>query len=163
MAIATQAGFADIEEDIRQKLDDLRPVVQEAQMFESLLADLASVKQPKKSQKRATTRTATGRARRGSRTPEFLSLIRSRPGIRVSEAAKEMAIQPNYLYRIAASLIEAGSVEKRGKGFFLASPEAKSDAESDPGDDPVEIGEIEVEEAMVDDTAEAEESTRVDF
>jgi hypothetical protein len=43
--------------------------------------------------------------------------VRKRPGVTIAEAAREMDIAPNYLYRLAATLEREGTVERDGRGF----------------------------------------------
>ena len=55
----------------------------------------------------------------GTREEHFVSLVTEKPGITVSEAAKEMKIQPNYLYRVAAKCLEAGEVKQNEKKGYV--------------------------------------------
>ena len=47
--------------------------------------------------------------------------MRSRPGITIPEIAKELKIEPNYLYRVMPALEKDGSIKKQGKGYHSAS------------------------------------------
>jgi hypothetical protein len=57
----------------------------------------------------------------GTRAAQALALVRSRPGVTIPEIAKELKIQPNYLYRVMPALEKDGSVKKHGKGYSSAS------------------------------------------
>jgi DNA-binding IscR family transcriptional regulator len=46
--------------------------------------------------------------------------VRARPGIKISEMADAMGIQPNYLYRVMPALESEGQVVKRDGGFHPA-------------------------------------------
>jgi hypothetical protein len=61
------------------------------------------------------------RAGGGTRAAQALALVRSRPGATIPEIAKELKIQPNYLYRVMPALEKEGSVKKQGKGYHAAS------------------------------------------
>jgi DNA-binding IscR family transcriptional regulator len=46
--------------------------------------------------------------------------VRSRPGITIPEIAKELGIEPNYLYRVMPKLLESGQVARQGQGWHPA-------------------------------------------
>ena len=56
----------------------------------------------------------------GNRAKQALELVRTRPGISISEMADAMGIQPNYLYRVMPTLESEGQVVKRDGGFHPA-------------------------------------------
>jgi uncharacterized small protein (DUF1192 family) len=56
-----------------------------------------------------------------TRANQALALVRSRPGITIPEMAKEMGIEPNYLYRVLPRLVERGQVARQGQGWHPAS------------------------------------------
>jgi hypothetical protein len=62
------------------------------------------------------------RGRRGGNTrgAQALDLVRQRPGITIPELAKEMNIEPNYLYRVLPKLATDGQVRRDGKGWHAA-------------------------------------------
>lgn len=71
---------------------------------------------------RATGRRASRGGRRGStRANQALELVAKRPGITIPEIAKEMGIEPNYLYRVLPKLADAGQVKREGQGWHAAS------------------------------------------
>lgn len=58
------------------------------------------------------------RGRRGAtRATQALELVRSRPGITIPDIAKELKIEPNYLYRVMPKLVADGSVKRDGQGW----------------------------------------------
>jgi transposase-like protein len=122
--------------DIEQRLNEIRPLVAEVERLERALAALdGSVSEAPLAPGGARTRSGRpaageaersatrpgrrGRRRRGepSRGDEFLATVRKRPGVTIAEAAREMGIAPNYLYRLAATLEREGTVEREGRGF----------------------------------------------
>jgi hypothetical protein len=76
--------------------------------------------------RRAATRRAPtacrGGARRGrrggnTRANQALALVAEKPGITIPDIAKEMKIQPNYLYRVLPRLEKEGKVRREGQGW----------------------------------------------
>jgi len=57
------------------------------------------------------------RGRKPGRAPQFISLVEKNPGVTISEAAKQMKIKPNYLYRVSADLLSDGRITKDGHGY----------------------------------------------
>jgi len=77
--------------------------------------------------RRAASRRSSGaRGRRGgnTRANQALALVRSRPGITIPEIAKELGIEPNYLYRVMPKLVEQGQVTRRDQGWHPAGETA---------------------------------------
>jgi predicted HTH transcriptional regulator len=65
-----------------------------------------------------TGRTRTRRRRRGgTRADQAVALIKANPGITASEIARQMKIQPNYMYRVLADLQKEGKVKKSGRKY----------------------------------------------
>lgn len=60
------------------------------------------------------------RAGGGTRSAQALRLVKSNPGITISELAKKMGITPNYLYRVLPALEKEGKVRKKDKGWHPA-------------------------------------------
>ncbi|HKH23022.1 MAG TPA: hypothetical protein VKA88_05325 [Solirubrobacterales bacterium] len=60
-----------------------------------------------------------GRRRRGStRADQAVRLIKSNPGITVSELGKKMRLNhPNYLYRVLPDLEKEGRIKREGRGY----------------------------------------------
>jgi hypothetical protein len=84
----------------------------------------ASSSAPAASTTTTTRRRGRPRGRRsggGTRAAQALALVRSRPGVTIPEIAKDLKIQPNYLYRVMPALEKDGSVKKQGKGYHAGS------------------------------------------
>jgi hypothetical protein len=63
----------------------------------------------------------------GKRATEALALISEKPGITIPEMASRLGIKPTYFYKMLPTLVEAGSVVKRGRGWHpkATAPAAK--------------------------------------
>jgi sugar-specific transcriptional regulator TrmB len=59
--------------------------------------------------------------RGGTRADQTMKLIEKSPGITGSEAAKEMKIRANYLYRVLGELEKEGRVKKKGRQYYPSS------------------------------------------
>lgn len=55
--------------------------------------------------------------RGGTRADKCVALIKQKPGISARDLAKEMKMQPNYLYRVLGELEKEGRVKKDGKKY----------------------------------------------
>src|SRR3954447_6229174 len=101
--------------EIRTRLQELKPLVDEYHRLEAAAQALDGVKpatatsSPRRARS-TSTRTAGGTGRRGrprgsgTRSQEALALVRSNPGITIPELADKMGIKQNYLYRVLPSL-----------------------------------------------------------
>ena len=129
--------LAEKRKEIKARLDELRPLVDEYARLEAAEKALAGVSgsaastaprrtparrgpgRPKGSGKAS----GTGRRGRpkgsGNRANEALALITDQPGITIPELADKMGIKQNYLYRVVPGLAEEGKVIKSGKGWHL--------------------------------------------
>jgi CRP-like cAMP-binding protein len=118
-------------EEIRARLQELKPLVDEYHRLEAAVQALEGVKPatatataaaPRRSRS-TTTRTRKGTGRRGrprgsgTRSKEALALVRSNPGITIPELADKMGIKQNYLYRVLPGLQKDGMVRKEGRGW----------------------------------------------
>lgn len=110
--------------DIESRLADLRD---EIRRLESALAALTDRGRGTARGRGSTRRAANGRRRRrgrraggGTRAAQAERLVKSNPGITISELAKKMRITPNYLYRVMPQLEKDGKVRKRDKGWHPA-------------------------------------------
>lgn len=115
--------------EIKTRLDELRPLVEEYHRLEAAAGALeglpaGNTSAPRGTRTRRTTTSATtGTGRRGrpkgsgTRSKQALELIRSRPGITISELANTMSIQQNYLYRVLPGLEKDRLIRKDGKGW----------------------------------------------
>src|SRR3954453_14475644 len=113
--------------EIRARLSELKPLVDEYHRLEAAAQALEGVKpatpSPPRRSRSTTTRTAKGTGRRGrprgsgTRSKEALALVRSNPGITIPELAGKMGINQNYLYRVLPGLQKDGMVRKEGRGW----------------------------------------------
>jgi len=125
--------------EIRTRLKELKPLVDEYQRLEAAAAALDGV--PANAAAPAATGTAVARRARaqsapkraksngngsgrrgrpkgtGTRGAEALALVRSKPGITIPEIAEQMGIKQNYLYRVLPGLADDGLVKKDGRGW----------------------------------------------
>jgi hypothetical protein len=114
--------------EIDARLRELRPLVDEYNRLEKAAAALSGVggAQRTAAVPRRRSRGGGGGNRRGrprgsgNRAKQALELVRTRPGITISEMASAMKIQPNYLYRVMPTLESEGQVVKRDKGWHPA-------------------------------------------
>ncbi len=116
--------MADFLDEKRKEIDarmrELRPLVDEYNRLEKAAAALAGVGG---TAARPTRRRGRGRGRprgSGTRAKEALELVRTRPGITISEMADSMGIKANYLYRVMPTLESEGQVVKRDRGWHPA-------------------------------------------
>ena len=123
--------------EIRARLKELKPLVDEYQRLEAAAAALDGVPangggaSAAAVTRRARAQSApkrpksngggTGRRGRpkgtGTRGAEALALVRSKPGITIPEIAEKMGIKQNYLYRVLPGLADDGLVKKDGRGW----------------------------------------------
>jgi hypothetical protein len=112
--------------EIDARLRELRPLVDEYNRLEKAAAALSGVggaARATAAPRRRGGGGGGGGARRGrprgsgNRAKQALELVRTRPGITISEMASAMKIQPNYLYRVMPTLESEGQVVKRDKGW----------------------------------------------
>jgi hypothetical protein len=123
--------LSDLERQVRARLKELEPLVEEAAQLKRLLASFeqAQTASPPRATSPRRGAQPKKRARRGrpagsstgSRAAEALRLVGERPGITVAELAESMGIGPTYLYRVMPSLERDGKVRKAGKGYELAA------------------------------------------
>lgn len=70
------------------------------------------------------TRATGGRTRRkrkgGTRSEQALKAVKAKPGITAGEVAKQLKIEPNYVYRVMGDLVKEKSVKKKGRGYYPA-------------------------------------------
>lgn len=126
--------------ELRSRRDELRPMVEELTQIESAITALEQLEpssggpgrrrgpgRPRGPARGATPGRRRGRPPKGqpTRSDQFLALVEQRPGISISEAAAELGIEPNYLYRVSATLQREGTILRDGRGFRsgVAAPE----------------------------------------
>jgi hypothetical protein len=123
--------------DIDSRLSELK---QEVSKLEAARAALVGTRRgpgrPRGTTTRATTarrtrsrastttarRTRRTRGRRGgaTRANQALELVKSSPGITIPQIAKQMGIEPNYLYRVLPKLQQEGQIKRDGQGWVPA-------------------------------------------
>jgi sugar-specific transcriptional regulator TrmB len=112
--------------EIRTRLQELKPLVDEYHRLEAAVQALEGVKPSAAAPRRArttATRSGTGTGRRGrprgsgTRSKEALQHVRDTPGITIPELADKMGIKQNYLYRVLPALQKDGMVRKEGRGW----------------------------------------------
>ena len=64
------------------------------------------------------TRRSRGRRGGGTRANQALELVRQSPGITIPQIAKQMGIEPNYLYRVLPRLQQEGQIKRDGQGWL---------------------------------------------
>ena len=119
--------------EIKQRMDELRPAVEEFHRLESAQRALegvdagGSAKPPSRARRgrsgsRSSSSSSNGRRGRprgsGTRSNEALKIVRDQPGVTIPEMAQKMGIQQNYLYRVLPGLEQDGLVRKEGRGWF---------------------------------------------
>ncbi len=119
------AIISDIEQQVRARLKELEPLLQEAEQLKRVLSTFEDSRRAPRGARRSPSG-GTGRRGRpagsatGSRAATALRLVSERPGITVSELADEMGIGTTYLYRVMPRLEREGKVRKSGTGYQLA-------------------------------------------
>ncbi len=113
--------------ELKHRLDELRPLVEEYRRLEAAIAALDGVNTGGASPRRRGGSdgdgNGNGNGRRGrprgsgTRGKQALELVRSTPGITIPEIAEQMGIQQNYLYRVLPGLQKEGLIRKEGRGW----------------------------------------------
>jgi predicted Rossmann fold nucleotide-binding protein DprA/Smf involved in DNA uptake len=120
--------------DIDQRLTELKQEVSKLEAARSALVGgrrgpgrprAATTRTRRRSSTTTTTtrrRTRRTRGRRGgaTRANQALELVRSNPGITIPQIAKQMGIEPNYLYRVLPRLQQEGQIKRDGQGWVPA-------------------------------------------
>jgi transposase-like protein len=126
-------------DDLRRRRDELRPLVTELERIEAAIDALERASATGNSTTAATA-PRRRRFRRGdpNRTDQFLALVRE-GGTSISAAAQELGIGPNYLYRIANTLQDEGTIRKEGREYFM-NVDGESTENADVVEPPTEQG-----------------------
>ncbi|HEX7292165.1 MAG TPA: hypothetical protein VF250_13660 [Conexibacter sp.] len=127
------ADFLDAKvREIEERLQELRPLIEEFHRLEAASAALEGVSDAgsvSASTRRRRIANANGSSRRGrprggrgdnTRAAQTVDLVRAQPGITIPELAGHMGIKPNYLYRVLPQLADEGKVRREGKGWHPA-------------------------------------------
>ena len=144
--------IARIRNDIDNRMEELRPQIEEIPRLESVLAALVAAGDGQREP--ASTRTSGGggrsrggrgatasttrsrpsrprrRARRGQRREEFLQLVKGSPEITIAEAARQIGVSPPQISTLVRRLEEEGVIQRADGRFVLIAP-AASEATSD--------------------------------
>ena len=56
----------------------------------------------------------------GTRAEQAVKVVKANPGISAGEVAKQLKIQPNYVYRVMSDLVADKKVKKKGRGYYPA-------------------------------------------
>jgi len=135
-----------IKQDIDDRLEELRPQVEEIPRLEAVLAAMGSAAgegqtrragagSPGRGRRRgagarrggAARATSTGprrRARRGQRREELLQLVAGYPEITIAEAARQMGVSSPQVSTLVRRLEEEGVLERSDGRFVLVAPAA---------------------------------------
>lgn len=140
-----------IRSDIDNRMEELRPEIEEIPRLEAVLAALEAAgdgqsERPSTATSRgggrtrgrgasaATTRSRPSRprrrARRGQRREEFLQLVKGHPEITIAEAARQIGVSPPQISTLVRRLEEEGVIQRADGRFILVAP-AASESTSD--------------------------------
>ncbi len=108
--------------EIRARLNELKPLVDEYQRLQAAAAALDGVGTRTSAPARRTRSSSgggTGRRGRpkgsGTRAKQTLELVRAQPGITIPQLAEAMGIKQNYLYRVVPDLVKDGQIRREGR------------------------------------------------
>jgi hypothetical protein len=128
-----------LEERVAQRLQELRPLVDEYRELERVAERLGvspqdgtdtstparrSTRRTRSTRRAAvttrataagTSRSSAGRGRQNGRREQLLSMVKARPGITVREVGSELGVDPTSLYRIVHRLEKDGALQKSGR------------------------------------------------
>ena len=132
-----------IKKDIDDRLEELRPQIEEIPRLEAALAALeASAGGGAQTRARGSARTRAGsggagarrgrgagsgprrRARRGQRREELLQLVAGNPQITIAEAARQMGVSSPQVSTLVRRLEEEGALERSDGRFVVVAPAA---------------------------------------
>ncbi|HEU4721521.1 MAG TPA: helix-turn-helix domain-containing protein [Gemmatimonadaceae bacterium] len=117
-----------IQRDIEKRLQELRPLIEEKERLEAVLAALTngSATAPAAPRPRATTPRAAGRAPyaagkgrrapRGANREAILTVVRERPGVSAAEVAEITRIAKPTVHTTISQLKRKGILEPEGSG-----------------------------------------------
>jgi transposase-like protein len=141
-----------IKKDIDDRLEELRPQIEEIPKLEAALAALETTdaepetaagpgrRRPGRAGGRAAGARRRGprrRARRGQRREQLLQLIRGNPEITIAEAARQMGVSPPQVSTLVRRLREEGTLERSDGRFVVVEPTTFTDG-GDEGTAPPE-------------------------
>ena len=124
--MATDDILSRTTQDIRDRLKELEPLVREHERLTGALAALESSAggtAPRRSQSgngRKRRPTTSRRAGRGERRQQLLDVVNAGPGLRPSEAARRMGINPAQLHALVKRTEEEGVLQRRDGALYPA-------------------------------------------
>jgi transposase-like protein len=128
---AVEELLNDTRTKMEAELEEVRPAHEAFLRLEQILSNFDQITSDKPARKGGN----GSRAPRGSRSNEFLQIVRDAgdEGVTVAEAADKMdGINPNYLYRIAKDLTEPDEgdplIRKDDKRYFAIAEAAEAEA-----------------------------------
>ena len=108
--------------EVRERLQELYPLVEERNRLRAALEALDGGEGPKQAPRRASRQrgrpTTSRRAGRGERRTQLLELLQAEPGLRPSEAAKRMAVNPSQIHSLVRRLEDQGALERRDGALY---------------------------------------------
>lgn len=108
--------------EIRTRLEELYPLVEERDRlraaFEALEAGEGQKRASRRSSRQRGRPTTSRRAGRGERPTQLLELLQAEPGLRPSEAAQRMAVNPSQVHSLVRRLEEHGALERRDGALY---------------------------------------------
>jgi DNA-binding transcriptional ArsR family regulator len=128
-----------IKKDIDDRLEELRPQIEEIPRLEAALAALEATRagaRAGRSRGRATgaargpQRSGRRRARRGQRREELIQLLKGHPEISVAEAARQMGVSSPQVSTLLRRLREEGVVTREDGRFVVVEPAAAPESEA---------------------------------
>lgn len=136
-----------IQRDLRKRLDELRPLVNEYEQLRQAMAALDGVpaeQEPAAATPRATSASRRNRAPAGRNRDRVLAAVRDNPGASASQLADASGVQRNVVYGVLRRLATDGLVEKRddpetGTGYALPSTEAGNESATGPASEDGEL------------------------
>jgi len=138
-----------IKKDIDDRLEELRPQIEEVPRLEAALAalDATGGDEAESSQRRVRARGQSSgagrrgprrRARRGQRREELLQIIRGNPEVTIAEAARQMGVSAPQVSTLVRRLREEGVLERADGRFVVVESTTFADGAGDaeaPGDE----------------------------
>lgn len=128
MSTSTPNLETKIVQEIDEALEKLRPSFDEYNQLSEMRARVTGntrTTRSRSSSSSSSNNSSSPRANRGTRLDQFVTLVSQRPGITIGEAAEEMAVQPNYLYRLRNQGVADNKIRvEDGKVYPAAAPAA---------------------------------------
>jgi len=125
--MATDDVLSRTTQEIRDRLKELEPLVREHERLQSALKALETSDAPRSHPRRGRTGkgggrkpTTSRRAGRGERRQQLLDVVNAEPGLRPSEAAKRIGINPAQLHALVKRTEEAGALKRRDGALYPA-------------------------------------------